>query len=142
MKKILLALIAACCGLAHAANGVVNTTGSAVTVPQSGDTLVLIIDTLLARRIFVRCDVASNALDAFIIKGRRSVDSTATQLYSAAGDYTTPTGALVWASGDLTAQAVGSGAFLMDTIGIEEITLYASSGNAAGSTVTCYAGGF
>lgn len=113
----------------------------AVSVPASGNTTLLQIPVRGLERIFVQFDVSSFNLDAFIIGARCSEDAATSTLYSSAGSYTSPTGLLIGASGDLTAvAAAGSGWFIMDVRGLFEVTIQASAtgGTAA---VSIYAGG-
>lgn len=111
----------------------------ALAVPASGNTTLLEIPVKGLERIFVQFDVTSNAFDAFIISARASRDASYAVLYNAAGDFLVPQGLLLGASGDLTTQAVGSGWFIMDVRGLNEVKVEAS-GNGA-STVSIYAGG-
>lgn len=111
----------------------------AVAVPASGNTTLLTIPVEGLERIFVQLDVTDNALDAFLIRSRCSKDATTTTLYSTSGAFTSPAGLLVGASGDLTAQAVGSGWFIMDVRGLWDVTIQASGNGAA--TVSIFAGG-
>lgn len=108
-----------------------------VAVAQGGNTtlLELPVDTIAA--LGVSLTVADQALDAFIVQGRMSPSDAYQTLYSAAGDFTSPTGAVIDASGDLTTLAAGSSGWLMlNTLGLHSIKILASSGNVAGSTVT------
>ena len=90
-------------------------------------------------RIFVQITVATAALTGFAIKAKSNTDAAASTLYSTAGDFTTPVGLLVGASGDLTIQGVGVGWFIMDVSGLESIILTATSGGTA--TLAVEAGG-
>lgn len=113
----------------------------AVSVPASGNTTLLQIPVAGLERIFVQFDVTLFNLDAFLIRGRCSADATTTTLYSTTGQFTTPTGLLIAASGDLTGVAASaSGWFLMDVRGLWDVTIQASAtgGTAA---VSIYAGG-
>jgi hypothetical protein len=112
-----------------------------VSVVQSGNTDVAVIDVKDVSRLCVEIVVAGQALDAFNVLARFHPSGSFQTLFSVAGDYTGVVGLLQGTSGDLTTQAVGSGWFIMDTLGIDAIKLQASSGNAAGSTVSVYAGG-
>ncbi len=86
-------------------------------------------------------EVAGHDLDQFAIKARNHPSATLQTLYSAAGSFTSPTGLITAASGDLTTQAAATqGMFVMDVRGFYEIKIYAASGNVAGSTVDIYAG--
>ena len=87
-------------------------------------------------RLGVEVAVVTNALAAFEIHAQFHRSGAFVKLYSTSGNYTSPTGILVGASGDLTAQAVGSGFFLMDVAGMSQVLIKANSGNAGGSGVT------
>lgn len=113
----------------------------AVAVPQTGNTTLLTIPCHGVKQIMVQVVVSGQALDAFLIQARPTLDAALSTLYSAAADFTAPKGLLIGASGDLTAQAVGTGWFIMDVTGLAEVAVLASSGNVAGSTVSAYCGG-
>jgi hypothetical protein len=110
-------------------------------VPQAGQTNVLAINVTGISRIMVHCVVTGFALDEFQILGQPLLAPAQTILYSTTADYTSPKGVLIGTSGDLSLQAVGTGWFVMDTVGIDLVLVKASSVNVAGSTVSCYASG-
>jgi len=119
-----------------------NARNIAVAVPQAGNTVLLTIPCHGLTRILVQVDVTVQALDAFIIQVRSTNVASLATLYSVAGDYTSPKGLLVGASGDLTTiAAAASGWFIMDVDGLYEVVVSASSANVAGSTVDAYCGG-
>jgi hypothetical protein len=89
-----------------------------------------------ATQAYVSIEVATNALDQFVIKAKASDQDTAQTLYSSAGDYTSPAGDLIGTSGDLTVLAVGNGFFRMNIEAYHSIEVWVASGNAAGSGVT------
>jgi hypothetical protein len=89
-----------------------------------------------ATSAYVSIEVASNALDQFVIKAKASDQDTAQTLYSSAGDYTSPAGDLIGTSGDLTVLAVGNGFFRMNIEAYHSVEVWVASGNAAGSGVT------
>lgn len=102
------------------------------TVPASLTTITgADIPVAGARRLAVHITVAVAALTAFVIQGRVTNSDTWFDIISAAGNYTTPKQPLIGASGDLTAQAAGSGWFVMDVGGFEAIRLRATSGGTA-----------
>ena len=72
--------------------------------------------------------VTTAALDQFAILGQFHPGGTFQTLFSTSADFTSPTGLLVGASGDLTAQAVGSGFFIMDCDGLSAVQIKAASG--------------
>lgn len=112
-----------------------------VSVAVSGNTTLIQLPVNGLERICVQFTVATNNLDAFLIQARASQDATAATLYSAAADFTSPTGLLVGASGDLTTvAAAGSGWFIMDVRGLWDVTILASATGGA-AVVDIYAGG-
>jgi len=110
----------------------------AVAVPETL-TSVLAVNVSGYERLTVSVDVTSHALDQFVVKGRNHGDGTLMTLFSAAGDFTSPAGMVVDASGDLTTQAVGSGWLALDVSGWDKIEVFAASGNVAGSVVSAFA---
>ena len=112
----------------------------AITVVQTGNTDLIEVDTSCIEKLAVEAVVTGQALDAFVIQGKVHPESTYVTLKSVAGDYTSPTGVLLLASGDLTAQGASTtGWFLMDVRPFSSVKVLASSGNVAGSTVTARA---
>ena len=115
---------------------------ASVAVPQSGNTTLLEIPVESFEQILVEAAVSGKLLDAFTVQVKSHPDGSYLTIASAAGDYTSPTGLMVKASGDITTQAAGtSGWFILDTRGVAWVKVVASSGDAAGSTVSAYAGG-
>lgn len=115
--------------------------GAAVTVAAAGTTLVAQILTRHMEQMFCDISVITQALDAFQIHGRARGATSFRSMYSAAGDYTSPAGALIDASGDLTTiAAAGSGWFFMNVLGIDEIAIYVSAA-VDGAVVTVKASG-
>lgn len=114
---------------------------AAVAVVAGGNTTLLDIPCQGIDRIFVEVTPTTNGFDAFIIAGRCHPAAGYVTLYSAAGDYTTPRGLLVGASGDLTTlSAASTGWFVLDVKGIDSIRIQAS-GSGGTATTTIYAGG-
>jgi len=112
-----------------------------VSVAASGNTTLLTMVVAGLERIFVQFSVATNALDAFAISAKAHPLATAATLYSTAGSFTSPTGLLLGASGDLTAVAAGSsGWFVMDVHGLHEVSVTASASVGA-AVLQVYAGG-
>lgn len=90
-------------------------------------------------KLTVSVDVTGQALDQFVIKGRNHGNGSLMTLFSAAGDFTSPAGIVVDASGDLTTQAAASsGWVVLDVSGWDKIEVLAASGNVAGSTVSAF----
>lgn len=113
-----------------------------VTVAESGNTTLLELDTRDVSEVGVEVSVTGQDLDAFLIQGKVHPNGTYQTLYSAAGDFTSPEGLLIGASGDLTVlAAAASGWLLLDTRPLWAVKILASSGNVAGSTVTARASG-
>lgn len=76
----------------------------------------------------IEVTVTTAALDQFAILGKLSDAGTYQTLFSTSADFTSPTGLLVGTSGDLTAQAVGTGWFIMDCDGLSSVQIKAASG--------------
>jgi hypothetical protein len=99
-------------------------------------TLLKTIKTFNHDQLAAQFTVATQALDQFVIKGKISASAPAETLYSTADSFTVPTGLLLACSGDLTTTAAsGQGLFVLDVRCFNEISIYAASGNVAGSTV-------
>ena len=114
--------------------------GSA-TLPATGNTVIATIKCDSVERIVFNFDVATQALDAFIISGRAHSSATYVVLYSSDTDYTTVVGILKGASGDLTAQAAATtGQFILHCQGFNQIQV---EGSAAvnNAVVTWYSSG-
>lgn len=112
-------------------------------VPNAGLTQLLYINTLAVKRIMVMCSVTGQALSAFqisVVPDNNVANPVA--IASAAGDYSSPVAPLIRVIGAPVTLAAGATAmFIMDTGGIDNVIVYATSGNAAGSTVSCYSSG-
>lgn len=105
---------------------------AAVSVAGTGNTTLLDLNVRDLERIVCYISVATQALDAFIISGSAETadqsSPTFFTLYSAASDYTSPSGLLIGASGDLTTIAAsGTGWFIMDVRGLAQVRLQASA---------------
>lgn len=111
----------------------------ATLVPASL-TDMLTVNCRYIRQLFVQITVAAAALTGFAVKAKATKAAAASvTLFNAAGDYTSPFGLMVDASGDLTIQGIGSGWFCLNVGGLEEITIAATSGGTA--TIAIEAGG-
>jgi len=89
----------------------------------------------VARMTFEVKNDGGNAFDAFIVQGKMHPGGNYVNILSAAGDYTTPAGIVVDASGDLTTLAAGAtGWLIIDVIGFYQVKIQASS---AVGTTTC-----
>ncbi len=110
-----------------------------LSVIQTGNTALLTIPVEDVKELGLTFVVAGFALDTFLVQGRTHPDAAFVTLYSAAGDFTSPTGLVIDASGDLTTQAVGTGWLILDTRPLYEVKILASSSSASNSTVSSYA---
>ena len=109
---------------------------------NSGVQDVFMIDVEGLAYIAVELNVGVNALAALQLKASFiAEDATPVTLRSVAGDFTTPKGVLLDASGDLTVLAVGQGWFIMRTSGMSKLIISANSSAAGGSTLAISAGG-
>ena len=88
--------------------------------------------------IAVEITVVTNNLDQFTIDVKSNPDNGAYQtLFQLAGDYTAPSGDLIYASADLTTITAGaSESFKMDVSGWSDVRIRAASAAAGGSSVT------
>ncbi|CAB4202281.1 hypothetical protein UFOVP1367_5 [uncultured Caudovirales phage] len=102
-------------------------------------TLLAALKTNTYDRLSAQFTVATHDLDQFVIKGQVHPSAPLETLYSSSGSFTTPTGLLMTASGDLTTQAAGAtGSFVMDVGGYYQVNIYAASVHAGGSLVNFY----
>ena len=114
---------------------------AAVACPAAGNTVLLTLNVLGLTRLFVQFSVATQALDAFLISAKAHPDATAVTIASSAANFTSPVDPIVAASGDLTTTAAaGTGWFLMNVVGLHEVTISAS-GAVNNAAVTIYACG-
>lgn len=112
-----------------------------VVIPASGSTDVLTVPVYGMTNLGVQIVVGVNALDAFAIKARFHRDADFVTLYSTQGAFETPAGLLIGASGNLAAQAPGTGWFILDVRGLYEVRVSASGSVADTTTISLYAGG-
>lgn len=113
-----------------------------VTVAQAGLTTLMELENIqdMIRMLF-QVVAGAQAFDAFEIQAKANRNAAYVTLYSLAGDYTSPSGLLVGASGDLTAlAATATGWFLMETRGLYAVRVQASCANVAGSVSNAYGG--
>lgn len=115
--------------------------GAANAMDNSGVQDVFWLNVEGMKRIAVRLQVATNALAAFVIQGLVNIqDGTWITIASTSGDYLSPKGILVGASGDLTTLAVGSGWFILDVDGFSKIKIQANSSAVGGSSLAVAGG--
>lgn len=113
-----------------------------LAIPQTGNTVLLTIPVAGLMDLAVQLACVGQDLDALLVEGRVHQDAAFFTIASAAGDFTSPVGFMLKASGSpVTLAAAASAWFLMDVRGLFEVRVSASSGNVAGSTLTGYARG-
>lgn len=114
----------------------------AVTVAQAGlTTLATVEDLADTVRMYFEVTTGTQAFDAFEIQVKAHPSGSWNAVYNATGDFTTPAGLLVGASGDLTALALSTlGWFIMETRGLYGVRVQASCGNVAGTSCNVYLG--
>ena len=99
----------------------------------SNDSILELIVSEAARLAVEIKNEGANALDAFRVLGKVHKDGAFILMFSAAGDFTSPAGLVVDASGDLTTLAAGATGFLvLDVLALYAIKLEASA--AVGAT--------
>ena len=120
-----------------------SSSNTALSVPSSGNTVLLDLDVRKINRIFVIVTPTTNAFDAFIVQINNHPSGTLQTIASTAANYTAPAGIMVGASSDLTTLAAGAtGWFILDTTGLYRVVVSASAAAAGAATVTAYAGGY
>ena len=121
---------------------VLRSSNTALSVAATGNTTLLDLDVKDIERVFVQIAPTVQALDAFVVQIQPHSDGAFSTIASAAGDFTTPTGLMVGASGDLTTlAAAATGWFILDTRGLARVKILASANAAGAATVSVYAGG-
>lgn len=110
-----------------------------ITVAAAGNTTLATLDVKGQKRLsFEVVNQGAQAFDAFTIQGRFHENGDYVNLYTTG--YTTPTGILQGASGDLTTLAsAATGWFIMDVSGLESVRVTASAA-AGGTSADIYAG--
>ena len=116
-------------------------TSKSVTLADETLTTVAEIPTAKIESLFVEVTVSVTALDQFVIAGRPNADGAFNTLYSLAADYTSPTGILIAASGDLTALSAATGWFLIYPRGIEVLRIQVARAAGSDAPVILEAGG-
>ena len=93
----------------------------------------------IGEAVGIQFDVATAALDQFVIYGKFGSGGTYQILYSTAADYLTPVGSLIATSGDLTiVAAAATGTFILLSRGLYQVKLACASSDAGGSSVTVF----
>ena len=107
---------------------------NSVTIPATGDTILLEVPTLGLKNIGVEFDVGVNNLDTFVVSVQFHPDGAFRTLYSAITS--TPAGLIIAASGTLASTAAAtSGWFIMDVRGLYAVRISASGTVADTTTV-------
>jgi len=101
---------------------------------------IFVMDVKRMDRIFIQIDLTGEALTGFEVQGLAHPSGAHQTLYSATGDFTSPAGMVVDASGDLTVLAVGTGWLILDVRSLYEVKLLAKTLGGAGVSQV-YAGG-
>lgn len=121
---------------------ILRASNTALSVPASGNTILLDLDVRDIERIYVQVAPTTNGFDAFIVSIQPHNNGAYSTIASAAADYTSPAGIMVGASGDLTTlAAAATGWVILDTRGLARVRVQAS-GSGGASTVTAVAGGY
>ena len=122
---------------------ILRASNTALSVAASGTTTLLELDVKDIERIYVQIAPTVQALDAFSVQILPHSSGAYSTIASAAADFTSPTGLIVGASGDLTTlAAAATGWFIMDTRGLARVKITASANVAGAATVSIYAGGY
>lgn len=111
-----------------------------VSVPSVGNTVLLDIPAEDIFEVGIEILPTVQALDAFIVQGKFSPDGDFSTLYDAPGDFNAPSGLVLDASGNLTAQGAGTTGWLLLNVRPLYSVRILASGNGA-STVTARAVG-
>ncbi len=154
MKKILISLaLALTAGFVGAAQvnedqtfsekvRILRASNVSLSVATTGNTTLLDLDVKDLERIFVQIAPTVQAFDAFVIQIQPHTGGAYSTIASAAADFTSPTGLVVGASGDLTTlAAAATGWFILDVRGLARVKILASANAAGAATVSIYAGG-
>lgn len=91
----------------------------------------VVVDVRDLKRIFVQIAVTVAALTGFAIKIKPTSGATYSTVYSTTGDFIAPRGIMIGSSGDLTNQPVGTGWVILDVVGLDSVTLSATSAGTA-----------
>ena len=112
----------------------------ALAIPEALTTALELEDIGDTVRMGFEVLTGAQAFDQFSIDIKFHHDGAYQAVYNAAGDFTTPAGLLVGASGDLVALAAATaGWFIMETRGLYAVRIRAACANVAGTTTNFYA---
>ena len=130
-------------GIAGAQVGPALFAKSVVTaIPAAGNTDILEFITLGLKNIGVYFDVATNAIDTFVVSAKFHPDAAWVSLYTAIDATPTESPLVIAASGTLASTAAaGTGWFALDVRGIYAIKISVSGTVADTTAVNIYASG-
>jgi hypothetical protein len=112
----------------------------ALTATLSEGTLLEIASLTGVRRLWASFSVTVHDLNAFAVQAKFHPSGPYVTVRSAAGDFTTPKGILIDASGDLTILAANATGWLdLDVTGMQAVRIQAKSASATGTLVDVYA---
>lgn len=112
-----------------------------ITTVLSAGTLLELLSLNGVRRVWASFLLSVHALNAFAVQAKFHPDGAYVTIASAAGDYTSPGGIIVGASGDLTSLSAANGWISVDTTGLCGLRIQASSASASGTLCDMYANG-
>jgi len=114
-----------------------------IAIPAAGNTDIIELDvSQLARLALEIRNAGAQAFDALLVLGKFHPDGAYVTLLSAAGDFTTPAGIVVDASGDLTVLGAGAtGWLILDVLAMQKVKLQASANVAGATSARVFAGG-
>ncbi|SRR5258708_29883168 len=125
---------------AHVGRQRLQANNQTVSIPAALTTLLDIDVSLISRISLEVKNTGANAFTAFQINGKMDDAGDMVVMISAATHFTTPTGIIVDASGDLTVLGAGAiGWVFIDVLGLKRLQVRANSGTA--TTANVFAGG-
>lgn len=114
----------------------------AVEITDSLTVLLELNDLRNIKRLFMAFVLTVHDLNAFAVQVKFHPMGPWVTILSAAGDFTSPGGLVVGASGDLTTLAAAATGWLsLDVTGLQALRIRGSSASASGTLCDVYAGG-
>lgn len=146
MNRLLLAcllLLTSVTALAQFTPPLARNDAATILVPNAGLNTVLNINTTPVKRLMVTCTATGQALAAFqVVVTQANNLANPVVIASVALDFSTPVAPMVRTVGTPVTLAAGNTAmFIMDTGGIDNVRVQATSANAAGTTLACFSSG-
>jgi len=122
--------------------GVRNDTAN-VLVSNSGLTQVMVINTTPMKRVSITCKATGQALSAFALAASPDNNfANPVTFASLAADYSTPVAPVIRTVGTpVTLAAAATAMVVVDVGGFDNLYVYATSGNAAGTQLQCWSSG-